>query len=115
MFLPSFLLKQAFSNKNPKIETIEKIAAALEVDPFSLYSFDMATTVLNKSDINDYFIYHLEQLGYFFGCDSEGNVWIEYPDGTNIDYNEFDLDSLRNETDSYIKFKLEELRKKKLK
>jgi len=28
---------------NPKIETVQKIAAALGVDPFSLYSFDMTT------------------------------------------------------------------------
>lgn len=37
---------------NPKIETIEKIATALEIDPFSLYSFDMATGLLEKS-MND--------------------------------------------------------------
>lgn len=33
---------------NPKKETIEKIAAALGVDPFSLYSFDMASEALEK-------------------------------------------------------------------
>lgn len=32
----------------PKKETIEKIATALGVDPFSLYSFDMATSELNS-------------------------------------------------------------------
>lgn len=33
---------------NPKKETIEKIAAALGVDPFSLYSFEMASEALEK-------------------------------------------------------------------
>lgn len=33
---------------NPKKETIEKIATALGVDPFSLYSFEMASDALEK-------------------------------------------------------------------
>ena len=33
---------------NPKKETIEKIAKALDVDPYSLYSFDMASEELEK-------------------------------------------------------------------
>lgn len=33
---------------NPKIETIQKIADALGVDPFSLYSFEMASDALEK-------------------------------------------------------------------
>lgn len=32
---------------NPKKETIEKIAVALKVDPFSLYSFDLTAPELN--------------------------------------------------------------------
>lgn len=38
--------------KNPKIETVKKISEALNVDPFSLYSFDMATQVLEE-DLNE--------------------------------------------------------------
>lgn len=34
---------------NPKKETIEKIAAALDADPFSLYSFEMASEALEKN------------------------------------------------------------------
>lgn len=34
---------------NPKKETIEKIAKALDVDPYSLYSFDLANEELEKS------------------------------------------------------------------
>lgn len=37
------------NNREPGREALEKIAAALEIDPFSLYSFDMATEVLEKS------------------------------------------------------------------
>lgn len=36
-------------DKNPKKETIEKIAKALDIDPYSLYSFDMASEELEKS------------------------------------------------------------------
>lgn len=36
----------------PKIETVQKIAAALGVDPFSLYSFDMASEAL-ENDMNE--------------------------------------------------------------
>lgn len=35
--------------RNPKRETVEKIAKALGVDPFSLYSFDMATAALSDN------------------------------------------------------------------
>lgn len=34
------------SNSNLQAETINKIATALDVDPFSLYSFEMAADVL---------------------------------------------------------------------
>lgn len=37
---------------NPTIETLKRIAAALEVDPFSLMDFDMATAAL-EARIND--------------------------------------------------------------
>ena len=48
----STIRKDELGILNPKIETIEKIATALEIDPFSLYSFDMATGLLEKS-MND--------------------------------------------------------------
>lgn len=34
--------------RNPKIETLQRIAAALGVDPYSLYSFDQASTALEE-------------------------------------------------------------------
>lgn len=37
---------------NLTIETVNKIAAALNIDPYSLYSFEMASEVLTK-DINN--------------------------------------------------------------
>lgn len=36
------------NKREPRQETIEKIATALRVDPFSLYSFEMASDVLEK-------------------------------------------------------------------
>ena len=37
------------TNANPTSETIRKIAEILKIDPYSLYSFDMATEELEKS------------------------------------------------------------------
>ena len=36
------------NKREPRQETIEKIATALGVDPFSLYSFEMASDALEK-------------------------------------------------------------------
>lgn len=36
------------NKREPRQETIEKIATALGVDPFSLYSFEMASEALEK-------------------------------------------------------------------
>ena len=55
----------------------------------------------------------MDAIGYITRADSEGNIWIEYPDGTPLDMTAEELLSLIDETDSYLKFKLEELRKKK--
>lgn len=43
--------KYEAGKREPKKEAVQKIAKALGVDPFSLYSFDMATQVLEE-DIN---------------------------------------------------------------
>lgn len=45
----SMIAQYESGERNPKRETVEKIAAALEVDPFSLYSFDMATAALSDN------------------------------------------------------------------
>lgn len=45
----STIRRYELGNLNPKIETVQKIAEALAVDPYSLYSFDMATEELEKS------------------------------------------------------------------
>ncbi|MDE7447049.1 MAG: hypothetical protein K2N15_15295 [Lachnospiraceae bacterium] len=47
--------------------------------------------------------------------DSEGNSWIKFPDGDTLDFSERNLIDLAEDADSYLKFKLEELRKKKQK
>ena len=45
--------------------------------------------------------------------DSEGNAWISFPDGYLLDFSENDLIEFMEDADSYLKFRLEELRKKK--
>lgn len=57
----------------------------------------------------------LSFLGYSFMSDSEGNSWIKFPDGDTLDFSERNLIDLAEDADSYLKFKLEELRKKKQK
>ena len=44
----SAIRRYELGGANPKFETIQKIAAALSVDPFSLYSFEMASEALEK-------------------------------------------------------------------
>lgn len=45
----SAIRRYELGKANPKKETIQKIANALNIDPFSLYSFEMATKVLEES------------------------------------------------------------------
>lgn len=42
-----------------------------------------------------------------------GDIFIKYPDGKQIFMTPSELENLNEDTDSYLKFKLEELRKKK--
>lgn len=122
--------------QNPKIETSIKIADALGVSLSELDPRGYKSRINNF--IDSYFdeeASHLQELvnninylsGYTFHSESGlpsryemmnrenliDTLWIEYPDGDilYIDYN--DLFSLNNDTDRYLNFLLEELRKKK--
>lgn len=56
----------------------------------------------------------LKHIGYCLGS-AEGHEewfqWIEYPDGT-LKVNDDDLKSLNDSTDSFLRFKLQELKEK---
>jgi transcriptional regulator with XRE-family HTH domain len=57
----------------------------------------------------------LAQVGYSIGgIESEGYLWINYPDGT-LEVTETDLKELDESSKSYLKFQLEELKQKNIK
>ncbi len=95
---------------NPKTETVLKIAKALGVpvsylnDSFGWLKEPEYMPLEKK----------LEQIGYTLGENDDGYLWINYPDGT-LEITLDDLSSLESDTDSYLKFKLDELKKKNAK
>lgn len=115
----------------PNYDTLLALASALDIDPLLLLTgldYRMYESVLynlgeiainNKSTENNYDRYSLEQkLGeidyYINGIDSEGYMWIEYPDGT-LEVNIQQLKALNDATKEYLKLRLDELKKNNLK
>ncbi len=114
---------------NPKLETVQKIADALGVSVSSLIAdrFDTQIEAFIQDNPNgtlthkglystkyiDLIKERLSSIGYPFMIDSEGNAWISFPDGYLLDFSENDLIEFMEDADSYLKFRLEELRKKK--
>lgn len=96
-------------DKNPKLETQIKIAGALGV-PVSQLNDSLSWlkepeyAPLEKK---------LEQIGYTLGYNDDGYMWINYPDGS-LEVSVNDLSVLEEDTDSYLRFKLEELKKKNI-
>lgn len=108
----SAIRRYELGNVNPKIETVRKIADALGVsindlllDPIWSSSNDSRDN--SCSQIKD----RLFKLGYPVQSDSEGYMWIRYPDG-KLDICMETLTDLQEDTDQYLKFRLEELKRK---
>ncbi len=96
------------NNSNPKIETIQKIANALGI-PVSLLNDSLGW--LKEPEYKP-LEKKLEQIGYTLGYNDDGYLWINYPDGT-LEINMDDLSTLEKDTDSYLLFKLQELKKER--
>lgn len=131
----SQIRKYELDKANPKIETIGKVADALEVPLTSLLTNHPYLNVLcadtpnNISEDKPVDFPGLEQkvseIGYrifYATCEnsdgiefSPGNIVIEYPDKDHLYIEPSDLDQLNEETDTYLRFRLEELRKRKRK
>lgn len=125
----SAIRRYELGGANPKIETIQKIADALDVPVSSLIAgrFDIqietfvqdhpegivTTEGLYSGNYINLIKERLGSIGYPFMSDPEGNSWIKYPDGDTLDFSENELIIFMEEADSYLKFKLEELRRKK--
>lgn len=103
-------------NANPTSETIKKIAEVLKIDPFSLYSFDMATEELAKelpifnSKFNE--AEHKLPTGYTLGGDDEGFLFLKYPDGDKVPCDIDEILEIINKAADYCVYELEKLRKK---
>lgn len=106
--------------RNPKLATIRKIADALGVtmnvflDGHWLeYQDEMKHDFDTKSDIINDLVNKIDKLGYIFKSDNEGNAWIEYQDG-DLAVSQEQLLQISENCDSFLKFKLEELKQKNL-
>lgn len=103
---------------NPKIETIQKIADALNVslDEFIPDSYDVsqehpiAFPGLEKklSEIG----YHIG-YGYDYAEYSDDEIWITSPDGEKLFISLSELENLNLETEVYLKFRIEQLKARK--
>ncbi len=100
--------------RTPSIDMVALIAAYFDVSIDYLMGFDKAFLTDSQQEPIRNIIKHINSIGYTFRSDSEGNAWIKYPDGKLLELDPNDLEQLNTETDSYLKFRLEELRKKKL-
>lgn len=100
--------------RNPKPETLQRISAALNVDFYSLASWDQATKTLeDRINAQPWGVFLDEKLAAV-GCsigfyEPDAYIWINYPDGT-LEVTEAQLKELDQSTDSFLRFKLQELR-----
>ena len=95
----------------PSIDTIIKMSGILGVSVDFLIGFEKEKSSHEK--MIEKIIERIDSIGYTFRCDSDGNAWIEYPDEEIVYVSDNDLTELKNETDAYLRFRLEELRRKK--
>lgn len=101
---------------NPTSETVRKIAEVLKIDPFSLYSFDMAAEEIAKelpifnSKLNE--AEHKLPTGYTLGGDDEGFLCLYYPDGDKIPCDIDEILEIINKAADYCVYELEKFRKK---
>ena len=93
---------------NPTQETLQRIASALGVSVSDLLGQDK-----QEEPAGDWGL-ALEQKLAAVGCsigtyEEDAYIWINYPDGT-LEVTEEELRELDESTDSYLRFKLQELR-----
>ena len=93
--------------RQPRIEQLQKIAPILKVS---------VTNLLGSPKSNDYFwSLYLEDKLKQIGCklswnEEDAAIWIELPDGT-LEVTDKELKDLDDSMVSYLRFRLEELKK----
>ena len=113
---PSTLQSALTREKSMTTEMIQQIAAALEVTVPFLIGYRV-----EDSSSNPFWWANLEsklkQIGYSTGFHEDDQlgelyIWINYPDGGTLEVRNGELEELHNSTNEYMRFKLEELKKK---
>lgn len=100
------------NDRQPTLETIEKLATALKMTTADFLWSD-PKPVPNyywSADLDD----KLKPLGCSIGFyEEDASLWINYPDGT-LEVSITELQDLNESANSFVKFKLEELKQKHL-
>jgi transcriptional regulator with XRE-family HTH domain len=97
------------TNSNPpKIETLQRIADALGVPVAYLIGSPMREDVCWDIELDQ----KLSHVGCSVGAyEEDAYLWINYPDGT-LEVTEDELKELNDSANSFVRFKLEELKEK---
>lgn len=96
-------------SRQPNIEQLQNIAHALGVQLMDL---------INTTEANIPWDISLDQKLSAVGCsidfdEEDSYLWINYPDGT-LEVTEADLQEINSAADSFLRFKLDELKKRNL-
>lgn len=99
------------NTRQPNIDILNRIADALSVTPGELLWSDP------DSQLPYVWVIEIEekmkQAGFGLGFDEDNNMWINYPDGI-LEVTDKDLLDLNKNTNSFLQFKLEELKQQKI-
>lgn len=101
---------------NPTQKTIERIATALGVSSNYLLTGEKTekhnlTWTYNLSRKIECVGFYLESSEIILGVSDDDKKWIAFPDGI-LELSDEELKDLDDDTDSYIRFKLQELKEK---
>ncbi len=96
------------NNPNPpKIDTLERIAEALGVPLIALIGETRGAISWDEAIEQK-----LRHIGFSIGYyEEDAALWLNYPDGT-LEISDFDLRELNDSVNSFLRFKLDELKEK---
>ena len=103
------LRRYEMGEREPTMSVIERMAAALALTLDDFLWSDPSKSVFRpwRFDLG----HKLMQVGYSIGGNEDGYQWINYPNGT-LEVSDEDLITLHEVTNSFMRFQLEELRRK---